>query len=87
MYIFTCITDNIFLNPALQLQYPNFYYALTNTIFQWNEIVALRWYYEFKQVYDKLNFEYDLMYSIKNHKINRVDIINELSKLNNDRLY
>lgn len=81
------ITDNIFLNPALQLQYPNFYYALTNTIFQWNEIVALRWYYEFKQVYDKLTFDYDLIYSIKNHKINRVNIINELSKLTNNRLY
>ena len=81
------ITDNIFLNPNLQLQHPNFYYALTNTIFQWNEIIAIRWFYEFKQVYDKLTFEYDLMYSIKNHKINRVNIINELSKLKNDRLY
>lgn len=81
------ITDNIFLNPNLQLQHPNFYYALTNTIFQWNEIIAIRWFYEFKQVYDKLTFEYDLMYSIKNHKINRVNIINELSKLKNDKLY
>lgn len=81
------ITDNIFLNANLQLQYPNFYYTLTNTIFQWNEIIAIRWFYEFKQVYDKLTFEYDLMYSIKNHKINRVNIINELSKLKNDKLY
>ena len=81
------ITDNIFLNPNLQSQYPNFYYALTNTIFQWNEIIAIRWFYEFKQVYDKLTFDYDLMYSIKNHKINRVNIINELSKIKNDKLY
>jgi hypothetical protein len=81
------ITDNIFLNQNLESQYPNFYYTLTNTIFQWNEIIAIRWFYEFKQIYDKLNFEYDLMYSIKNHKINRVNIINELSKLQNDRLY
>jgi hypothetical protein len=81
------ITDNIFLNKNLELQYPNFYYTLTNTIFQWNEIIAIRWFYEFKQIYDKLNFEYDLMYSIKNHKINRVNIINELSKLENSRLY
>ena len=81
------ITDNIFLNKNLELQYPNFYYALTNTIFQWNEIIAIRWFYEFKQVYDKLTFDYDLMYSIKNHKINRVNIINELSKIQNDRLY
>jgi hypothetical protein len=38
-------------------------------------------------VYDRLSFDYDLMYSIKNHKVNRVNIINELSKLNNDRLF
>lgn len=81
------ITDNIFLNDVIQQQYPNFYYAFTNTIFQWNHNWNIRWYYEFKQVYDRLNFEYDLMYSIKNHKINRVNIINELSKLKNDRLY
>ena len=81
------ITDNIFLDKSIELVYPNFYYALTNTIFQWNHNWNIRWYYEFKQVYDKLNFEYDLMYSIKNHKINRVKIINELSKLNNNRLY
>lgn len=81
------VTDNIFLNKNFELQYPNFYYALTNTIFQWNEIIAIRWFYEFKQVYDKLTFDYDLMYSIKNHKINRVNILNELSKLNNNKLY
>jgi hypothetical protein len=81
------ITDNIFLDKSVESVYPNFYYTLTNTIFQWNHNWNIRWYYEFKQVYDKLNFEYDLMYSIKNHKINRVKIINELSKLNNNRLY
>ncbi len=81
------ITDNIFLNKSIEQQYPNFYYALTNTVFQWNKIIAIRWFYEFKQTYDKLNFDYDLMYSIKNHKINRVNIINELSKIKNKRLY
>ena len=81
------ITDNFFLNNHVKSKYENVHFALTNTIFQWNRNWNVRWYYEFKQVYDKLNFDYDLMYSIKNHKINRVDIINELSKLNNDRLY
>jgi hypothetical protein len=81
------ITDNFFLNESIKQQYPNFYYALTNTIFQWNTNWNVRWYYEFKQIYDKLNFDYDLMYSIKNHKINRINIINELSKLKNDKLY
>ena len=81
------ITDNIFLNSSIQTKYPNFYYALTNTIFQWNDNWNIRWYYEFKQVYDKLNFDYDLMYSVKNHKANRINILNELSKLKNNKLY
>ncbi len=81
------ITDNVFLNESMKSLHPNFYYTLTNTIFQWNHNWNIRWYYEFKQVYDKLNFEYDLMYTIKNHKPNRVNIINELSKIKNDRLY
>ena len=41
--------------------------------------------YHYK-AYEKLNFDYDLMYSIKNHKINRVNIINELSKLKRENL-
>jgi hypothetical protein len=81
------ITDNVFLNETIKSLHPNFYYTLTNTIFQWNHNWSIRWYYEFKQVYDRLHFDYDLMYTIKNHKSNRVEILNELSKLKNDRLY
>lgn len=80
------VIDNVFLTNSSESKYPNFHFALTNTVFQWNEIIAIRWFYEFKQVYDKLNFDYDLMYSIKNHKINRVNIINELEKLNRSKL-
>jgi hypothetical protein len=80
------IIDNVFLIDSSEKKYPNFHYTLTNTVFQWNEIIAIRWFYEFKQIYDKLNFDYDLMYSIKNHKVNRVAIINELEKLKNPRL-
>ena len=80
------VTDNIFLNSDIKVKYPNFHYALTNTIFEWNNINSIRWFYEFKQIYDKLNFDYDLMYSVRNHKLNRVLILNELSKIKNDRL-
>jgi hypothetical protein len=80
------IIDNVFLTNSLEKKYPNLHFSLTNTVFQWNEIIAIRWFYEFKQIYNKLNFEYDLMYSIKNHKINRVNIINELGKLKHNRL-
>jgi hypothetical protein len=81
------ISDNLILTKNLELEYPNIKYALTNVIYQWNEILGIRWFYEFKKIFDKLNFDYDLMYSIKNHKLNRVTIINELSKLNNSKLY
>jgi hypothetical protein len=80
------IIDNVFLTNSSESKYPNLHFSLTNTVFQWNEIIAIRWFYEFKQIYDKLNFEYDLMYSIKNHKINRINIINELEKLNQPKL-
>ncbi len=80
------IVDNLFLTDSSEKKYPNFHYSLTNTVFQWNEIIAIRWFYEFKQIYDKLNFDYDLMYSIKNHKVNRVSIINELQKLKHPKL-
>lgn len=80
------VTDNMFLNSTIKTKYPNFHYALTNTIFEWNNINAIRWFYEFKKIYDKLDFDYDLMYSVRNHKLNRVLILNELSKLKNDRL-
>jgi hypothetical protein len=80
------VIDNMFLNNGVEIKYPNLHYALTNTVFQWNEIIGIRWFYEFKQIRDKLNFDYDLMYSIKNHKVNRVEIINELEKLKINRL-
>ena len=80
------VIDNVFLTDSSENKHPNLHFALTNTVFQWDEIIAIRWFYEFKQVYDKLNFDYDLMYSIKNHKINRVNIINELEKLKHPKL-
>lgn len=80
------VIDNVFLNNGTEIKYPNLHYVLTNTVFQWNEIIGIRWFYEFKQIRDKLNFDYDLMYSIKNHKVNRVEIINELEKLKINRL-
>lgn len=80
------IIDNVFLTDSSESKYPNLHFSLTNTVFQWDEIIAIRWFYEFKQIYDKLTFDYDLMYSIKNHKVNRVNIINELEKLKHPKL-
>jgi|APGre2960657404_1045060.scaffolds.fasta_scaffold00728_6 hypothetical protein len=81
------INDNFFINNSFNLSYPNFLYTFTNTIFQWNRNLNIRWYYEFKQIFNKLNFEYNLMYSVRNHKGFRVDLLNELQKLNLEKLY
>lgn len=80
------ITDNVFLNPNVKNLYPNFYFSFTNTIFQWNEIIGIRWYHEFKKVFDKLTFDYDLCFSVRNHKYYRTDLLNDLSKLDNPRI-
>jgi hypothetical protein len=80
------ISDNFFLNESIHFKYPNIYYAFSNTIWQWNEIIGIRWYYEFKQIFEKLNFDYDLMYSVRNHKLHRLEILKGLSKLNNDKI-
>ncbi len=80
------INDNIFLNDLVQHLYPNFKFCFTNSIFQWNKNWNIRWYYEFKQIYDKLSFEYDLMYSVRNHKGFRVELLNELHRLDNDKI-
>jgi hypothetical protein len=80
------VSDNLFLNDTIQFKYSNIHYAFTNTIWQWNEIINIRWYYEFKSIFEKLNFEYDLMYSVRNHKTHRLEILKGLSKLNNDKI-
>lgn len=80
------INDNIFFDDLVQHLYPNFKFCFTNSIFQWNKNWNIRWYYEFKQIYDKLSFEYDLMYSVRNHKGFRVELLNELHRLDNDKI-
>ena len=81
------ITDNCFINPLIENRYPNHHFVLTNTIHQWNELLSIRWYYEFKNVFEKLNPPYDLCFSMRYHKRNRTDIINGLSKLDNPKIY
>lgn len=80
------VSDNLFTNDDIRYQFPNMYFAFTNTIWQWNEIIGIRWYYEYKQIFEKLNFDYDLMYSVRNHKKYRCDILRGLAELNNNKL-
>lgn len=81
------ITDNIFLKEGISSQYNNSYFALTNTIFEWNTIISIRWYYEFKETFERLKFDYDLCYSVRQHKPHRIKILKFLDLLDNPKLY
>ena len=81
------ISDNIIFNEFVKTKYPNHFFCLTNTIHQWNELLSIRWYYEFKNIFSKLNQPYDLCFSMRYHKRNRTSIINGLAKLNDERIY
>lgn len=78
------ITDNFLFYP--DSEYSNLHFAFTNTIHQWNEIIGIRWYYEYGKIYEKLNFEYDMCYSVRNYKTHRVNILKGLSDLNDNRI-
>jgi hypothetical protein len=81
------ITDNCFINDIVEQKYKNHYFALTNTIHEWNDLLSIRWYYEFKNIFEKLNQPYDLCFSMRYHKRNRTAILNGLSDLNNSKIY
>jgi hypothetical protein len=81
------ISDNCFLNDIIEVRYPNYYFAFTNTIYQWNEMIGIRWYYEFNQIYNNLNFEYNIGYSVRNLKEHRTKLLIELSKLKINKLF
>jgi hypothetical protein len=80
-------SDNFFINKVIEEKYPNHNFLLTNTIHQWNELLSIRWYYEFKNIYEKLNPPYDLCFSMRYHKRNRTEIIKGLAKLKNNRIF
>jgi hypothetical protein len=81
------ISDNVIFSDLIKDKYPNHFFCLTNTIHQWNELLSIRWYYEFKNIFEKLNQPYDLCFSMRYHKRNRTAIINKLAKLNDNRIY
>jgi hypothetical protein len=80
-------SDNYFINKVIESKYPNHNFVLTNTIHQWNELLSIRWYYEFKNVYEKIIPPYDLCFSMRYHKKNRTNLITKLAKLKNNRIF
>jgi len=81
------ISDNIIIKDSIKSLYPNHFFSFTNIIYQWNELVSIRWYYEYKNIFEKLNQPYDLCFSIRHHRKNRVKLINDLQNLNNKKIY
>jgi len=81
------VSEEVFIQDVIKLKYPNFYYTFSNSMWYWNLHAEIRWYYEFKRIYDKLNFEYDLCFSMRAHKYHRILLLNELKKLNNNRIF
>lgn len=81
-------SDNFFIDKSVEsIHYPNHNFIATNTMFQWNELLSIRWYYEFANIFEKLNQPYKLCFSVRNHKKNRIDIIDDIAKLNNKEIY
>jgi hypothetical protein len=81
-------SDNFFIDKSVEsIHYPNHNFIATNTMFQWNELLSIRWYYEFANIFEKLNQPYKLCFSVRNHKKNRIDIIDDIAKLNNEEIY
>lgn len=78
----TIITDNILINDSFSNKYPNIHHTFTNVIFNWNVHNDLRWYYEFNYIFEKLNYEYKLGYSIMTSKNHRKVIAEGLNKIN-----
>lgn len=79
------ITDNFYLNDSpFEIK---FNHVLTNTFYQWNENIGIYWFYEFKQIFNNLKFNYDIGFSVRNLKPNRVFILTELAKLNNKNIF
>lgn len=81
------VTDNIFTNDYIDKKCSNYYFVFTNTIMYWNTHVGIRYYYEFKNIYDKLNFEYDLVFSARKLREHRIELLVNLKKLNNNKIY
>lgn len=78
------VTDNFFINQRVIPS--GIHFALTNTVFQWNETWAIRWYLELGKIHARLNFDWDLVYSVRNHKWQRVQYLTALADLQLPRL-
>jgi len=76
------LTDNVFINDSVEKEYPNLHYPFTNIIFQWNEMVGIRWFYDYKNISEVINPKYKIGYSVRRHKPYRIQLAEKLLKIN-----
>ena len=81
------VNDNVFLNTQVELYYPNFFHTFTNSIYNWNDLIGIRWFYEFKYIFENLNKKYDIGFSIRRIKGNRKQILKLLKQQNNPKIF
>lgn len=75
------LTDNVFIDESVKNKYPNIHHPFTNIIFQWNELISIRWFYDYKNISDAINPKYKLGYSVRRHKPYRIKLAKTLSKI------
>jgi len=75
------LTDNIFIDKIVLNKHPNLYNPFTNIIFQWNEMISIRWFYDYKNINDVIVPKYKMGYSVRAHKPLRVRIAEELTHI------
>jgi len=76
------LTDNVFINDSVEKEYTNLHYPFTNIIFQWNEMVGIRWFYDYKNISEVINPKYKIGYSVRRHKPYRIQLAEKLLKIN-----
>lgn len=79
--------EEVFLKKEIENKYPNLYFSFSNVMWYWNNHADIRWFYEFKKIYNHLNFDYDICYSMRTHRYNRILLLNELKKLNKKNIF
>jgi len=65
----------------------NLHTAFTQDIYMWNVTAQIRWAYEFKDIFKRLNPEYQFCLSLRNPKPNRLKFFQLLDSLNNSNIF
>ena len=78
------ICDNKVLRGV---EYNNLHYCFTNMMYEWDSIISIRWFREFKQIYDNLNHKYNIGFSMRNPKPWRIRLMKRLSQIDSDKFF